>query len=401
MIGGHPVAVAAPASRSGSRVRWVLMFGNFVIGFGVMAMAGTLNDVSRSLDVSIALAGQLVAIGAASVGIGAPLLAGWVAGFDRRRLLFWSLVWYGVGHLISAATTSYAALAPIRAMTMLGAAVYTPQAAAAIGHMTEPAERGRAITFIFLGWSLASVLGLPLAAWISERHGWQAAFETIAAASLLAAVAVATTLPNDVRPAALSRRAWGGVLTHPLLMALVSVTALSGAGQFVLFSYMAPYLRNVLGASAGETAALLMWFGLFGLIGNLAVMRLVDRIGPHAAVGGTLALMAVALLCWPLGTTLVGAALILVPWGLGCFASNSTQQARLGIAAPAFAPALMALNTSAIYLGQAVGAAGGGWLIGHRGYAALSWAGLVSMLVALALSSWVGRRLTSGTMTTP
>ena len=64
------------------------------------------------------------------------------------------------------------------------------------------------------------------------------------------------------------------------------------------------------------------------------------------------------------------AALVLVPWALGCFSSNSAQQARLGAAAPALAPALMALNTSAIYLGQAAGAASGGWLIAHRGYGA-------------------------------
>ncbi|MEO7337187.1 MAG: MFS transporter, partial [Caldimonas sp.] len=153
-------------------VRWALMFGNFVIGCGVMAPAGTLNDISRSLDVSIALAGQLIAIAAATMAFGAPLLAGWVAGFDRRRLLTAALLWYAAGHALSALMPSYAALWPVRAATMLAAAVFTPQAAAAIGFMAAPRERGRAITFIFVGWSLASVLGLPLAAWIGEHHGW-------------------------------------------------------------------------------------------------------------------------------------------------------------------------------------------------------------------------------------
>ena len=70
-----------------ARIRWALMFGNFVIGCGVMSVAGTLNDMARSLQVSVALAGQLIAIAAAMMAFGAPLLAGWVAGFDRRRLL--------------------------------------------------------------------------------------------------------------------------------------------------------------------------------------------------------------------------------------------------------------------------------------------------------------------------
>ena len=59
---------------------------------------------------------------------------------------------------------------------VLGAAVFTPQAAAAIGFMTAPQERGRAITFIFLGWSVASVLGMPMSAWLGETFGWRVAF---------------------------------------------------------------------------------------------------------------------------------------------------------------------------------------------------------------------------------
>ena len=136
-----PAAGSASVSGSARRlggVRWSLMFGNFVIGCGVMSVAGTLNDMAGSLNVSVALAGQLIAIAAATMCFGAPLLAGWVAGFDRRRLLALSLLWYAAGHAISALMPSYAALWPVRALTMLAAAVFTPQAAAAIGFMTPP-----------------------------------------------------------------------------------------------------------------------------------------------------------------------------------------------------------------------------------------------------------------------
>ncbi|MES1163280.1 MAG: MFS transporter, partial [Rhizobacter sp.] len=98
-------------------LRWALMFGNFVIGCGVMSVAGTLNDMARSLDVSVALAGQLIAIAAAMMAFGAPLLAGWVAGFDRRRLLALALLWYGAGHVLCAFMPSYATLWPVRALT--------------------------------------------------------------------------------------------------------------------------------------------------------------------------------------------------------------------------------------------------------------------------------------------
>ncbi|MEP6873009.1 MAG: MFS transporter [Burkholderiales bacterium] len=389
MTGEASVSAAPEPLRA--NIRWALMFGNFVIGCGVMSVAGTLNDIARSLQVSVALAGQLIAIAAAMMAFGAPLLAGWVAGFDRRRLLALALLWYGAGHALSALMPSYAALWPVRAVTMLAAAVFTPQAAAAIGFMAPPHERGRAMTFIFLGWSVASVLGLPMSAWIGETIGWGAAFNVIAALAVAGAIWVYRVMPDGVRPAALSLRAWKDVLTHPVLMAMVMVTALFGAGQFTLFSYFTPYYKRQLGANAEQITLLLVWFGAFGLIGNLVLTRVIDRVGPNRAVTVATLLMAGSLALWPLGVGMVSMALIIVPWGLGCFASNSAQQARLGQAAPALAPALMALNTSAIYLGQAAGAASGGWLIAHTGYDWLNWAGLAWLLAAIALSLWAGR----------
>ena len=377
-------------------MKWALLFGNFVIGCGVMVVPGTLNDMARSLQVSVSLAGQLIAIAAATMAFGAPLMAGWVAGFDRRRLLALSLLWFAAGHALSACMPDYATLWPVRAITMLAAAVFTPQAAAAIGFIAAPHERGRAITFIFLGWSVASVLGMPMAAWIGETHGWRMAFFGIAALAAVAAAWVFAVLPDGIRPAALSLRAWREVFTSPLLMAIVLVTALSGAGQFTLFSYFTPYYKQALGLSTGQITFLLMWFGAFAFIGNVVLTRVIDRVGPNRAVGVGLGLIALSLVSWPLGSGIVSVAVILIPWALGCFSSNSTQQARLGMTAPALAPALMALNTSAIYLGQAMGASSGGWLIAHSGFAPLNWVGLAWLAAAITLSLWAGRRAAEG-----
>ena len=275
---------------------------------------------------------------------------------------------------------------------MLGAALFSPQAAAAIGFMAPPEQRGRSITFIFLGWSLASVLGIPFAAWLGETQGWRMAFGAVAALAALAAIAVFATVPDGVKPAAISRRAWKDLFSHPVLMAMVAVTAIQSAGQFALFSYLAPYYKRVLAATPGEITLLFAWFGAFGLIGNVLLSRFIDRTGTHRAVAFTLTLVAIGLALWPLATSLLSTALVLVPWALGCFASNSAQQARLGVSAPALASALMALNTSAMYFGQAAGASGGGWLLDHGGYAPLAWLGLLAVLGAIALSLWVGRQ---------
>jgi predicted MFS family arabinose efflux permease len=374
-----------------AQLRWALLFGNFVTGCGIMVVPGTLNDLAQSLQISIALAGQLFAIGAAAVCFGAPLLAGWVSGFDRRKLLALSLLGYAVGHALCAAMPSYAALLPLRAVTMLGAAVFTPQAGAAIGFMSPPEHRGRAIAFIFLGWSLASVLGLPMANWIGETYGWRYAFSVIAVLSLVAAAWVYAVMPSGVRPAAISLAAWKDAFATPSLMAIVAVTFLFGAGQFTLFAYFTPYFRDVLHATTNQSSLLLIWFGIFGVIGNLALARFIDRTGAHLAATAMVCLMALSFLIWPFVSGVVGIGLAVIPWAFGCFSSKSAQQARLSAAAPALASALLALNTSAIYLGQAAGASSGGWLIAHLGYAALSWVGLAWLIACIAASLWATR----------
>ncbi len=376
-----------------SQARWSLLAGNFAIGCGVMVAAGTLNDLAHSLQVSVALAGQLITVAAFMMALGAPTLAALVAGWDRRRLLALTMLWYAAGHAACALAPDYGRLMPLRALTVLGAAVFTPQAAAAVSALAKPEHRGRAITFIFLGWSLSSVLGMPLSSYVGEAFGWRRAYALVALLSLLSALWVWRALPDGIRPAALSLATWKSTLTHPLLMGMVFVTVFSAAGQFTLFAYFAPYYRQVVGLDPAGISFLFFWFGAFGLLGNVVLQRVVDRVGAATCVTVMLGSMAVSLLAWPLGISLLTMAAVTTPWALGCFSSNSAQQARLGLAAPALAPALMALNTSAMYLGQGIGAGGGGALLAAQGFAPLSWAALGWMLLAIGLSALLAHRM--------
>ncbi|PKO74107.1 MAG: MFS transporter, partial [Betaproteobacteria bacterium HGW-Betaproteobacteria-15] len=312
-----------PTDKALPRSLWALMMGNFVIGTGVMVVPGTLNDISTSLNVSIPQAGQLITAAAILMGLGAPAFATLVAGWDRRRLLTLSLVWYALLTGICALAPNYATLLPLRVLAVIAPAVFTPQAAASVGLLVSPAQRGRAITFVFLGWSVASVMGMPLSAWIGGTLGWRWAFGLVAAMSVVSAAWVWREMPDGIRPAALSRRAWGQTLGSAPLMLAVGVTLLSAFGQFTLFSYFAPYFFQTLGLGGGALSLMFLWFGAFGLAGNVGLSRWIDRIGAPRAVLLTLGAMVLTLLLWPLGQAgFWQQALVLVPWALGCFACN-------------------------------------------------------------------------------
>ena len=118
--------------RRQSAVLWALLAGNFVIGTGVMTVAGTLNEISGSLSVSIATAGQLISAGALLMSIGAPACAALVAGWDRRRLLALSMAWYALLHFACALAPDFGWLLALRVLALVPPAIFTPQAAACL-----------------------------------------------------------------------------------------------------------------------------------------------------------------------------------------------------------------------------------------------------------------------------
>ena len=370
------------------KVLWPLLFGNFVIGTGVMVVPGTLSDISHSLQISVATAGQLISAGALLICLSAPLFAAVVAGWDRRRLLAISMLWYGVLHGLCALMPDFASLLPVRVLTMISPAIFTPQAAACVGLLVPEQQRGRAITFVFLGWSVSSVVGMPLGALLGGLWGWRSAFWLVAVLGLISATWVWRVMPNGVKPPALSRAAWRATLQSPALMMCILVTVLYSAGQFVLFAYFAPYYKAALNITPIQLSLLFAWFGAFGFLGNVWMSRHIDHLGASRMVMIGVASMALSLAIWPLGTTLLLAGLVSVPWALGCFASNSAQQARLVGLAPALASGSISLNTSAMYAGQAMGAASGGWFIAQGHMFDLHWVGLAGLLLAMGMSWW-------------
>ena len=369
-------------------VLWPLMSGNVVIGMGVMVIAGLLNDIRSDLEVSISTAGQLISSAALLVCLGAPLLAVLVGRWDRRRLLVGSLLWYAGFHALAVVAPGFDSLLTFRALAMVSAAIFTPQAAACIGLLVPEHQRGRGITFVFLGWSVASVVGTPLGAWIGGTFGWRSTMGLMAVLSLLAALWLQLRMPSGIRPAALSAAAWRRTLTSPTLMLTLSITVFSAAGQFVCLSYLAPYVAHRFDAGTTGLSTLLLVYGVCGFVGNAVVSRGIDRIGAPRAMGWALGSMALGLAAVGWAGSLAAMLLAVVPWGLGVFASNSSQQARLVNLAPVLAPASIALNTSAMYAGQALGAGSGGWLLHRWGLEVLPLAGSVALVGALGLSLW-------------
>ncbi|MGB3502055.1 MAG: MFS transporter [Mesorhizobium sp.] len=380
------------AQSTGRTAAFALLLGNFVIGLSIVGPAGMVDPLAADFGIAVASAAFLITGGAVVLCIGSPLVAWGTSTIDRRLLLSATMAVLAVCHVASALAPSYGALLAIRVVAMAFAAIFTPQAASAIAMLVPERERPGAISFVFLGWSLAAAAGLPLVAYVAAEHGWRMVHWGLAICATGAAVAVFASLPQKLRGISISLANWGSLFRNPFVLILLAATILGGAGQFIIFTFFGPLLARTVQASSSEIAICFAVFGVAGFLGNVAASRVVGRIG---ALNTSLiffgAMLAGAVL-WALSTGSVLLALIASGvWGIGFAASNSMQQARLAGAAPALAGAAIALNSSSIYIGQAVGSGLGGVLFEQAHYGAMAWVGAVLLAVTLALVYLSGR----------
>lgn len=371
---------------------WALLFGNLVIGSGVLVVFGALNDLSASLDISTAKAGQIITAGAISMCVSAPFLATFIGAIDRRKLLTFSMLWYAALLALSTLMQDFTGLVVTRMLAVLAPAIYTAQAAVCAGLLVPVEQRGKAITLVMLGWGMAMVVGIPLSAWISGYYGWEPAVLVMAVLALISAAWLWLKLPAGMQPPALKKSDWVQLWQHPVLIRGALVTVLYSAGQFVLFAYMAPVMRDQVGLNIEEFSSVLVWLGLWGVAGSLLISQFIDRLGANRVVIICMLMIAVPLACFPLVQNVWMSLLLLAPWGMSFIAVHSTQQARQISTAPELASATMALSTSGMYSGQGLGAAIGGGILaaGHMPW--LGPAGMVIVVLGILLSLSLGRR---------
>lgn len=379
-----------------------LCFGNFVIGTGTLIVPGMLPALAEGLGVSLPVAGQLITAFAAAVCIGAPLLAGATSRLDRRSLLVAIQLVFLVGHGAAALLSSFVPMLAARVFSSVGAALFSAQAAATAALLVPPENRGRAIAFVFLGWSIASVAGLPLGAYVAATLGWRAGFALVAAGALAAAAAIRVWVPSGLRVQPADARMWREILGNRTLLEVVAVTALLAGSAFGLFAYLVPAMQAFLHPSPGTISLLLAAFGIAGVLANMLAIRFMDRLGAGNVVLVCLLSMLAAhlLLPWSRDALPVAFAVVLL-WGAGALPGNSAQQTRLATLAPGLASVSIALNTSAVFLGQAAGAAAGGLLLAHvpgvKGFALLPWISVPLFVAAIGMSLYASRKMPAST----
>jgi DHA1 family inner membrane transport protein len=366
-----------------------LMLGNIVTGCSVLAPAGMLSELSSGLDVTIRDAGLLITFGAIVLCVGSPLTA-WLTGrIERHTLLTATLAVLALTNAASAFAPDYVSLLIIRLIMLAVGALYTPQAAGAAALIVPPEKRGSTIAYIFLGWSLAAAVGLPLITFVASRYGWRAVYGSVGFIGCLSFLLLAWRMPGGLVGSPVDLKTWADVGRNRMIVLLLSITTLQMSGQFVVFTFMAPLLTKLTHAGPDAVGLVFAIYGVFGFIGIAIATRIVDSWGAYktSILSTSLELAGVSGWAVAAGSYPLMAACVAI-WGLGFASTNSMQQVRLVTAAPALASASVSLNTSVLYVGQAVGSAIGGLLYARGlfhevGFVAMGFVALALTMVVL------------------
>jgi predicted MFS family arabinose efflux permease len=264
-------------------------------------------------------------------------------------------------------------------------AIYTPQAASTIALIVPEKDRASALAFVFLGWSMAIAVGLPLITLLATQFGWRETYLAIGVTAAVVALLNVIALPGGLRGYPLSLQSFAEIARNKTLLLILSITLFQMSGQFAVTIYMAPVLQRLADTGPAAAGTLFSVLGVAAFVGSVIATNIVGRLG----VPRTLTIFMLSMVCgsliWAIGGGILAAMAVgIFMLGLGITSANSMQQARLIEVAPALASATVALNTSFLYFGQALGSASAGILFDHGYYRAIGFVAVAFFLTAFA-----------------
>jgi MFS transporter, DHA1 family, inner membrane transport protein len=357
-----------------------LTLGAFAIGTTEFVPVGLLPQIAQSLDVSIPTAGFLVTGYALAVALGAPALTIAFNGLPRKVVLGFLMALFIAGNALAGVAPNYGVLLGARIVTALCHGTFFGVGALVASSMVPKERSAAAISTMFTGLTLATVLGVPFGTFIGDRFGWHAPFALIALLGVAALIGIWILVPHVVYEATDLRVELRALISGRLALAL-GTTMLGFAGVFTLFTYIAPLLEMVTGFSAAAVSGLLVLFGAGTTVGNILAGRYADRSLPATLITTLLGLsvtLALSTIAWsnPLGATLATFAI-----GFFGFATVTPLQLLVIRASGKARNLASSVNISAFNIGNALGAALGGAVVASG--APLPTIGVVAAIVAL------------------
>ncbi len=264
-----------PAGASAGRMPlalYALTAGSFGIGCAEFVIMGLLLQVAADLDVTIATAaGMLVSGYALGVFAGAPVLTLLTRRMPRKAVLMALMVIYTVGNIALALAPNSAALMIARVVTSLTHGTFFGVGAIVTTGLSLADRKASAISIMFSGLTLATLLGMPAGAWLGLHPGWRSTFWAMGLVGIMSLAVIALLVPRsrDDESAPVALRDELATIARPQVLLGLLMTMLGFAGVFVVITYVQPLLTQLTGFADSAVSPILLVFGGGMVVGNL------------------------------------------------------------------------------------------------------------------------------------
>lgn len=369
-----------------------LALGGFAIGTTEFVTMGLLPEVADGIGEDIPTTGHVISAYAAGVVVGAPVIVSVAARLPRRALVVGLVLALGLGNALTALASSYPAMMAARFVAGLPHGAYFGVASLIAASLVAPHLKGRAVSGVMLGLSVATVVGVPASTWLGQGRGWRSAYWSVVVITVVTAVLLLRAVPPRPGNPSASIRGELSALKKPQVLLAVATGMIGFGGVFAMYSYIAPLVTEEAGVAAADRPWFLVAFGIGSVLGTWLAGRLADWDVERSVVGGFVASVVVLLLVVAgAGSPAALLVLVLAVGVLGSVLAINLQLRLMHVAGEAEMLGA-ALNHSALNVANGLGAWLGAVVIaGGFGYrapslvgAGLAALGLVVFLAALA-----------------
>ncbi|MGY6656245.1 MFS transporter [Amycolatopsis roodepoortensis] len=364
-----------------------LAIGAFGIGTTEFVMMGVLPEAAADFGVSIPSAGYLISGYALGVVVGAPLLTAAAVRLPRKTMLLAMMGLFTLGNALFALSPNQEFGVAFRFLAGLPHGAFFGAGAVVASSLAKPGERAKAVSMMFMGLTLANVVGVPLGTLLGQKVGWRATFGVVAVIGLVAMAAIAKLVPHQGKPVEPSLRGELGAFRRPQVWLALAIVTFGLGGVFACLSYIAPMLTDVTGYSPSDVTLLLSLAGVGMTIGNYLGGRLADKALMPSLYVSLIALASVLAIFTFTANGKVGAAVTIFFVGLAGFMIGPMMQARIMEKAGGTPSLVSAAVQSAFNIANSIGAYLGGLVIaGGLGLVAPNWVGASLAVLGLSLA---------------
>ena len=375
----------------------ILTASSFMLGMSEFIMVGILPDIEVGLKVSEVTVGNLVSLFAFVYAPVTPLGSALSARFPRFATHMTLIGVFLAGNLLCAFAPNYAVLMAGRILIALVSGTLVAIAMTYAPDVTTDTFRTKFIAWVFSGFSIASVVGVPVGTWVANAFGWRWAFHLVNALTVVLIIGMVAVLPRNSHAAKIGFLSQFRLFFDRRIQLGVLDVVCGAAASYVFYTYLTPIMRDEVHVPEQYLSVGLVIFGAACLWSNLYGGKLADRgrgVEPLTHIRPIYCAHAVLMASLVVAHWVpVYGALLLVVLGMFMYLQNSASQVLYMDVASQSHPGSLnlaaSLNSMSFNIGIAIGSAVGGLINGHFGLMWLGPVGALFLVCAIAITTFL------------